>query len=181
MVTLEEEDPDLVEFMVIFFYTLRYPEPFHFDYSAKCFDYTSNVEAIAKFEENTITHAKVYAMAEQYDVPGFKEAAASALDSILKVIGKTTEDTPDAPVRFPSPMSFITELLAVAYETTPPQDRGLRDVICNFIKFNKTELLGRKGVQDYARNNSSFGTDLLNLQLNAWMAESTLWCPECAM
>jgi hypothetical protein len=165
--------------MIIYFYTLRYPEPFEFDYTLMNLEYTVNADAIAKFEENTIIHAKVYAVAALYDVPGLKNVAASALDSLLKVIGGTTrEDNSESTPKLP--MSFITELLRVVYETTPTKDRGLRDIIGKFVGQNRKTLLARRSVQDYALSNHSFGTDLLKIQLDTWKAEGLLWCSDCS-
>jgi hypothetical protein len=155
-VTLEEEDPDLVERIVNYFYTLQYPTPGTTEHS-------NMVD-----EGNSIMHARMYAIADKYDIPGLRDAAENALESLLEHIAAIN-----------SPMSFITELLQVVYEMTPTHDRTLRDIVYDFIKNDQHKLLGRKSVQDYALTNHDFGTDVLKIQLDIWKRTNLLWCVKC--
>jgi hypothetical protein len=140
--------------MINYFYTLQYPETYEEDFISD--------------EDDTIVHARMYVIADKYDVPGLKDAAESALESLLEEVGAKN-----------SPMCFIAELLQIVYEMTPTHDRTLRDILYEFIKTHMRKFQGRKTVQDYALANHDFGIDLLRTQLDVWKGNGQLWCRQC--
>jgi len=78
-------------------------------------------------------------------------------------------------------MASLNDMLAAVYELTPNNDRGLCEPLQAFIKECEKTVLGRKGLQSYARKNHSFAIGLLDTYYDT-VKESTpfeYWCLEC--
>lgn len=132
-IMLQGHDSNLVNLMITYIYTLRYPEP-------------NGIEDV-DFDEDMILHAWAYAVAARYHISGLKVAAAEELESLLAAV---TTRQPEVPLH------FIRELLPVVYETTPPYDRACRNVLPNFSAHHKHQQLVFEIIRDYAHINDAF-------------------------
>ena len=68
-VNLQDEDPELIESMLVYLYSLQYPE----------------IAAGDRSEDSLLIDAKLYAVADRYDVPDLKDAIADAFEMTLHV------------------------------------------------------------------------------------------------
>lgn len=99
-----------------------------------------------------LMHAKVYVMAEKYDVPALKalskekyEAAAStAWDDII-----------------------FTESLKLIYEETPDSDTLFRDVAAKAAAAHLAKLVDRVEFEELCKINGEIGFDILNASLSS--------------
>jgi hypothetical protein len=132
-IMLQGDDPNLVNLMITYIYTLRYPE-------------SNGIENV-DFDEDLILHPWAYAVAARYHISGLKVAAAEELKSLLAAV---TTRQPEVPLH------FIRELLPVVYETTPPYDRACRNVLPNFSAHHKHQQLVFEIIRDYAHINDAF-------------------------
>lgn len=144
--------------MVLFLYTLRYP--------------AAAVETRDRLEQDLLTDAKIYAIAEKYDIPALKDAAVAAFADLLHRVSGEEK---------PMPMTFLTELIPIVYESTPDSDRQLREPLQFFLRTCIWTILGRKSVMDYAREHNSFAYDILVhiVKGNKMLNRYRYWCSSC--
>ncbi|KAM0080728.1 hypothetical protein ACKRZS_007105 [Fusarium odoratissimum] len=90
---------------------------------------TNIVEAMLRFiysfdcdvRPNTppmIFHAKVYQIGDKYGIETFKKQASNKVERIVNEAGVATKYVSD-----------LVDAITVMYTTTPPGDRGLRDIV----------------------------------------------------
>jgi speckle-type POZ protein len=93
-----------------------------------------------------IYDAQVYQIAEKYDIPALKayskEKFATAIDA-----GWSMDDFPLA--------------ISVVYDSTPAEDRGLRDLAVATAQKNINTLLGKDGFGELLRKTADFSADLI--------------------
>ncbi|KAF2264147.1 hypothetical protein CC78DRAFT_247632 [Lojkania enalia] len=94
-----------------------------------------------------VTHAKVYAIAERYGIPGLKSLARKKFAQQLELHFGSSE--------FP-------EACQEAYETTVDTDRGLRDVIIQSFR-SHPELSLRKDVESAIRETPGLAFELFRM------------------
>jgi hypothetical protein len=136
-ISFPNKDLYLVDRMITYFHTMRYPEP--------------SLPDTYNNEENAIIHAKMYVLALELKISRLAEAAVTALSSLLGNIDSSS-----------SSMSFITELLQFVYEKTSPSD-GLRYLLQAFITEHKRTVLAKKRALLFALRNRDFGKDLARI------------------
>ena len=153
MISLEDQ-VDVVKMMLLYLYTGDY-----FDQVASFQNYwmggpeagVANNEdnADAAAEETSIwmtNNVRVYAIADKYVLPGLKELAKTKFRNIASSTALI--------LRFPA---IICEI----YDTTPQEDRGLRDIVTNICCLSVQEIVHRKDWGDAVRTNVDFMFDLL--------------------
>jgi hypothetical protein len=110
--------------------------------------------SVSSFTESTpephlITHARVYALAEKYQIAGLKSLARRKFAAQVALHHSSTE--------FPSAMLEV-------YESTVESDRGLRDVITQTFRRNP-EIARRKDVCEVVRQSPELAYELFRM---AW-------------
>ncbi|MCJ1244622.1 hypothetical protein MMC30_001820 [Trapelia coarctata] len=130
-ITFEEDDPTLIDQMLLYLYTRQYPQPY---------------QAADRAVFSLLYDARIYAVADKYELPDFKAKIQKAFEQLLA-------DHFDHPL-------FAT-VAAYVYESTPQSDRGLRDPFLDVLWDHKTTLLPKSEVQEAIRNDEGFKNDVL--------------------
>jgi hypothetical protein len=95
-------------------------------------------------ETNLMLHARVYALAEKYEIGGLREVALSK----FKVELDSNWDTRD-----------FLEAIKIVYNSTPKSNRGMRDVVA--ATFHNHQLLTQPELREYIRDDTDLVYDLL--------------------
>ena len=158
-IDLQDDDPSLLDLMLSFIYAKPYP--------------VLPVENGKRAEEDIITDAKLYAMADKYDIPALKDAVAASFAELLYQISTSKKATP---------MAFLTELIPIVYEFTPDSDRQLRELLQVFFRSCPSTVIGRKSVMEYARDHTKFAYDMLvhSVKNNKAKLRYRYWCLSCS-
>ncbi|GKU09497.1 unnamed protein product, partial [Fusarium langsethiae] len=90
--------------------------------------------------------AQMYQIADKYDIPALKAQSKNKFD-VAVTTGWSMDDFPLA--------------ITVVYESTPPEDRGLRDLVVETARKNIDKLLGRDGFCELIRKTPDFAADLI--------------------
>ncbi|KAM0245179.1 hypothetical protein ACHAP5_005572 [Fusarium lateritium] len=149
----------------------------HFMYH---FEYTNE-----STESDMVFHAGVYQIADKYGILTLKEYAKEKFSTAVKS-DWSTDDFPIA--------------IELVYQTTPPEDRGLRDLVIETSNANLEKLISRDGFCEALRTTADFAADLVPFtcgknsgQMHWYQCPScdqtfqfddpkgqTRWCPRCA-
>lgn len=121
VIDLSKDDPDAVKAMLQFCYTTDYA------YDAAL-------------------HAKVYAIAEKYNIKPLKDLACTKFE--------IAADRDWYSPYFPVTIGFV-------YTSTPPDDRGLRDIVVKLSRDHLKPLLDRPEFESMMEDNGDFGKDLV--------------------
>ncbi|KAK7425167.1 hypothetical protein QQX98_000082 [Neonectria punicea] len=131
-IDLPDDDPEAVASMICFLYRGCYPrvEPDAERPQLSKLGETWNIETygeetIALQDEYLCLHAKVYALAEKYQISGLKEMAHRSFSFLIP--------------RTISPHNFA-EASEIVYTTTIDADRGLRDLVVDNL-YSKAHFL----------------------------------------
>jgi hypothetical protein len=119
------------------------PAPTNWD----CAPTVSSSNDINTTEPQMVTHAKVYAIAEKYQIMGLKTLARRKFATQVQC-HHTSEEFPHA--------------MAEVYESTIDSDRGLRDVIINAFR-QHPNLARRRDVGEVVRENPTLAWELFRL------------------
>lgn len=148
--------------MLLYFYTLDYDEQVSsFDNSKIIGSQTMGGPrtGVVIEEKNTTeaaledtrvrmtNNARVYSMADKYIIPGLKELAKKK----FKILASSAGLILDHP-------SIIDEV----YDTTPSEDRGLRDIVTNLCAPHVQEIVHSNGWSTTAQMHVEFTFDLLS-------------------
>ncbi|RGP78990.1 protein roadkill [Fusarium longipes] len=116
---------------------------------------------------NMVFNAQVYQIADKYDVQALKAQSKNKFEMAVTT-GWNTEDFPLAVI--------------VTYDTTPPEDRGLRDVVVEIARKNIDKLLGCDGFCELIRKTPDFSADLIPFLCTrpTENAMSRYRCPGCS-
>ncbi|KAF4333628.1 n-carbamoyl-l-amino acid hydrolase [Fusarium beomiforme] len=90
--------------------------------------------------------AQMYQIADKYDIPALKSESKNKFESAVAT-GWSMDDFPIA--------------ITVVYESTPPEDRGLRDTVVETARENIERLLGKDGFCELIRKTPDFAADLI--------------------
>ncbi|OBS15072.1 hypothetical protein FPOA_14087 [Fusarium poae] len=90
--------------------------------------------------------AQMYQIADKYDIPALKAQSKNKFD-VAVTTGWSMDDFPLA--------------ITMVYESTPPEDRGLRDLVVETARKNIDKLLGRDGFCELIRKTPDFAADLI--------------------
>lgn len=132
-IDLEEDPPDAVAAMLSFLYLFDYKIP-------------EQQESM-----DLQFHAKVYVIAEKYDISCLKEHAFQQIrskNSSYRLL--QNEQIHD----------FIS-MIEITYNGTPEADRTLRDFVCQWAKKNITSLAMQKEFEDLLESGGNFAKELV--------------------
>ncbi|RBA10317.1 hypothetical protein FPRO05_14338 [Fusarium proliferatum] len=90
--------------------------------------------------------AQMYQIADKYDIPALKAQSKNKFN-VAVTTGWSMDDFPLA--------------ITVVYESTPPEDRGFRDLVVETARKNIDKLLGRDGFCKLIRKTLDFAADLI--------------------
>lgn len=90
--------------------------------------------------------AQVYQIADKYDIPILKEYSKDRFCTAITT-GWNMDEYPLA--------------INVVYESTPAEDRGLRDLVVETSLLHLDTLLNRDGFGNVLRTNADFSADLI--------------------
>ncbi|KAH7117389.1 BTB/POZ protein [Dactylonectria macrodidyma] len=110
----------------------------HFMYN---FDFT-NVSATSTM----VFDAQVYQIADKYDIPALKAHAKDKFGTAINT-GWSMDD--------------FSLAITVVYNSTPPRDRGLRDLVVETSHENIDTLIGQDGFCEVLRATTDFAADLV--------------------
>ena len=134
---LEHDDPAAVECMIKFLYSGDYD------------DDTTDINSCL------MSHVRVYALAEKYDIEGLKCLAAVKVDDIAD--GDMCKD--------------FHAIVAAVFETTPSSDRGLRDVVSRICANHIDAILVDKNWKETLASNGEIGLAMFTLSRQKSVAE----------
>ena len=156
---LQDDDPELIESMLVYLYTAQYP-------SVEDFTWIQSNQ-----EEMHLYHPRLYAVADNYDVPALKTAikASFAQDMIFVRENDGHE------------FSNMAKVIAAVYESTPDSDRGLRDTVQLLLAECQEKILGLKSIQPYLQKNQHFALDVLKNHCKDLAKQEVYkyWCRDC--
>ena len=98
------------------------------------FDYSGHKISIGADDEPSHiselhTHAKMYAMGDQYDIRDLKDEALWKFEKAIEAKKEHSDELP-----------YLVAVIPTVYATTPDSDRGLRDVVVAFGARNLEHL-----------------------------------------
>jgi hypothetical protein len=145
---LDADDPKYVKLMFHYFYHLDYLEV-----------ETAGIKEQVLFEENfdethvlneglLIDHAKMYAMADKYGVPGLKDMALRKYEEAVKHTSA----------------GFANSMIVI-YTSTMDNDMGLCNVIIKFLTNNITNLMSKPKINQNVKDLPLLSHSLLRKQL----------------
>ncbi|RSL38864.1 hypothetical protein CEP53_014516 [Fusarium sp. AF-6] len=109
--------------------------------------------------------AQVYQIADKYDIPALKEHCKSKFSAAITT-GWSLDDFPLA--------------ITVAYESTPSEDRGLRDLVVETSRKHIDKLLGNDSFCKLLRKTSDFSADLIPFLSDKTSTNAPRYeCPSC--
>ncbi|MCJ1244621.1 hypothetical protein MMC30_001819 [Trapelia coarctata] len=131
-ITLEDDDydSDLIHEMLLYLYTMRYPQ----------------TGTPPREPHDAIFDAKMYAIADKYDLQGLKQRTRQAFSATWG--GKWN-------------FALFTELMKAVYELTPDGDRGLRDQAIEAVWTNRHIWLRMKPMQELIAECQGLKEDIL--------------------
>ncbi|KAM0193451.1 hypothetical protein ACHAPI_007772 [Fusarium lateritium] len=97
-------------------------------------------------ESDMVFHAGVYQIADKYRILVLKDYAKEKFSTAVKS-DWSTDDFPNA--------------IELVYLTTPPEDRGLRDLVIETSYANLEKLISRDGFCEALRTTTDFAADLV--------------------
>lgn len=104
--------------------------------------------AMEKTSVRMMNDVRVYAIADKYVIPGLKELAKTKFANLAF--------STELVLRFPT---VIYEI----YDTTPPEDRGLRDIVTDICCLSVQEIVRHNEWSDAVRTHVDFVFDLLRV------------------
>ncbi|KAM0080729.1 hypothetical protein ACKRZS_007106 [Fusarium odoratissimum] len=124
-----------------------------------CFDYESPADSSAM-----MFHAKVYQIADKYGIEALKRLSATKFRASIDENWKT-DDFPVA--------------IALAYTTTPPEDRGLRDITVQVAFNNIGTLMSRDAFCETLSDNPDLAADIIRFMHGKWEELEEYKCSTC--
>ena len=127
--TLQDDDPILVEQMLLWLYNQQYPPT-----------------TVERAEESLVNDAKIYSLADKYNLGLLKEVAKSCSHSMLDKHWNTDR---------------FSEAATLIWQTTPASDSGLRQLVVASLWAHKEILLARDDVKLLINELDGFSKDLM--------------------
>ncbi|KAJ0128845.1 Uncharacterized protein HZ326_28060 [Fusarium oxysporum f. sp. albedinis] len=124
-----------------------------------CFDYESPADTSAM-----VFHAKVYQIADKYGIEALKRLSASSYRTSIDE-GWEAADFPTA--------------IALAYITTPPEDRGLRDIAVDVAVKRLGTLMNRDTFRETLSDNTDLAADIIRFMHRKWGKVGEYKCSIC--
>lgn len=98
-----------------------------------------------------IFHAKVYQIGDKYGIETLKKQALNNFKPVVENVEVTTEYATD-----------LADAITTVYTTTPPGDRGLRDIVINRSYWKLRQLMGEESFKESLSMNGDFSADLVS-------------------
>ncbi|KAI1066730.1 hypothetical protein LB506_012042 [Fusarium annulatum] len=98
-----------------------------------------------------IFHAKVYQIGDKYGIETLKNQSLNNFKRVVEGSEVTTEYASD-----------LADAITTVYTTTPPGDRGLRDIVKNRSYWKLHHLMGEKPFKESLSMNGDFSADLVS-------------------
>ncbi|KAK4143077.1 uncharacterized protein C8A04DRAFT_12703, partial [Dichotomopilus funicola] len=144
-IDLSDHDPRLVQIMVHYLYNFEYDAQSQHESSPSPASETSGDGTVTKdTPENLVTHAKVYALAEMYLIPGLKALAVQKFKAEIKDISA----------------SVFCAVAVEVYTSTIESEEGLRDIVVETLSRNMG-WIEKEEVQDLLKSHGTLGCALL--------------------
>ncbi|TVY27059.1 hypothetical protein LHYA1_G004766, partial [Lachnellula hyalina] len=139
-IDLKDDDPRTVDLFIKFLYTA--------DYDVLQAPETSHDPTVVHTTEpdELLVHAKVYILAEKYDVSALKFIASKKFQLSLKLCGISD--------------SFVTSL-ELMFTQTPENDRLLKDLALGFVGKNYWKLADRGDFMALCRHNGEVASEVI--------------------
>ncbi|TVY67931.1 hypothetical protein Focb16_v002945 [Fusarium oxysporum f. sp. cubense] len=115
-----------------------------------------------------IFHAKVYQIGDKYGIETLKKQASNKIERIVNEGEVTTKYARD-----------LVDAITVVYTTTPPGDRGLRDIVVQNAHEDLDELMPQNPFKEGLAMNGDFSTDLLSFMHENWEQYCECECFAC--
>ncbi|KAL6149966.1 hypothetical protein ACJQWK_02530 [Exserohilum turcicum] len=112
------------------------------------FDYDAG-GSVADAASPMVFNVKVYSIADKYDIPALKSVARQKFQESVETCWNM-DDFPHA--------------IAEVYNSTPPNDQGLRSLVVDVACEHITSLLQKQGFCDVLGETAGFASDLVQLQ-----------------
>ena len=183
--------------MIFFAYTSQYPITSIADEPVSQFktvhdDYpnagASKLEGLARSR----LHVRMYALADKYGLPALKAQSKQRFlisfyhhdETSPQIVGLPDNAASDDDGDDDDDESVDLHIMSLVYTTTPPSDRGLRDIVLEDAcrqrqeEFDYRELLQAKGFRKLVAENHEIATDLA---LNTMTIGKSLVCDLCAV
>ncbi|KAH7205571.1 hypothetical protein BKA60DRAFT_578561 [Fusarium oxysporum] len=124
-----------------------------------CFDYESPADSSAM-----MFHAKVYQIADKYGIEALKRLSGTKFRASIDENWKTDD--------FPVAIAF-------AYTTTPPEDRGLRDITVQVAFNNIGTLMSRDAFCETLSDNPDLAANIIRFMHGKWEELEEYKCSTC--
>ncbi|KAF5615979.1 kelch 8 [Fusarium sp. NRRL 25303] len=98
-----------------------------------------------------IFHAKVYQIGDKYGIETLKNQSLNNFKRVVEGSEVTTEYASD-----------LAGAITTVYTTTPPGDRGLRDIVMNRSYWKLHQLMGEESFKESLSMNGDFSADLVS-------------------
>ncbi|SCO90307.1 uncharacterized protein FRV6_14435 [Fusarium oxysporum] len=115
-----------------------------------------------------IFHAKVYQIGDKYGIKTLKKQASNKIERIVNEGEVTTKYARD-----------LVDAITVVYTTTPPGDRGLRDIVVQNAHEDLDELMPQNPFKEGIVMNGDFSIDLLSFVDKNWEEYCECECFAC--
>lgn len=126
VIDLQEEEPEMVERMLIYLYVLDYnTAPATSLQPDTVFQVDRNDKEL---KAQLITHVAMYAMADRYDIPSLSVAAKAKFAAQIGGLW---------------PIPGLSEIANEVFTTVPACDRGLKEIILKICVSHATELVNQ--------------------------------------
>jgi speckle-type POZ protein len=150
VIELKEDDARVVEAMLHFFYR---------------FDYDSSGDGSRGWASPMLFNSRVYGIAEKYDIPALKFLAGEK-------VGKAVRTCWD--------MDDFTHVITDIYNSTPPTDRGLRDIVVEVAHSHIDTLLEKEEFRCALEETPGFAADITRqMAEKGGITVKEYSCPEC--
>ena len=128
-ITLKDDDLALVEQMLLWLYNQEYP-----------------ATTVEREEEALVLDAKMYGLADKYNLGQLKEVTKECFKIMLKAYWNTDR---------------FAKAATVVWQTTPDSDVGLRQLVSKNLWSQREKLLSRRDVKVLLKELNGFSGDLM--------------------
>lgn len=163
IIDLPEDDPIAVEVLIKHVYGFEYKSP----------DQSGEVDESHQAHNAMEFHVKAYAIGEKYEAPALKKFALSEFGELVM------ENSSDR--------SFL-RIVAAIYQSSPAEDRGLRDLAVDAVVAHQKALLSDdNNAWEIVMNLSDFAVDILPKLGQRQPPKQdpipikTYYCPDCGI
>jgi len=174
-INLEEEDPYMVEKMLLSLYTLDdqesqqiHPKEHQKTPASKSMDTSKVVHRVPRIDpcQELLTNAEMYAMGDKYDIPRLRQLSMARFSHLLEIVAKDWNRCD---------LEVLPQVIECVFQTTVCSDRGLRDPLVPVLKTHWLHIQDSlPEVVDYLKRNGEAALELLNCD-----KVSTSYCECC--